>query len=706
MKTWSFIVILMALLVIPVKYAFSDNSDLVKAAAEGNIVAVRSLIEQGKSVESRDKKGKTALIAASQNGHTVLVKLLLDKGAAVDAKTLRGSTAFYYAVQNHHIDSFKLLQANGADVNNINLNQFSPLSVAITNRDEKMVRLLLDYGADPNSQPAGQPLLTEALVRGSAEIFRTLVDKGANVNAARERYGDTPLMIAVAMQRMAAVKLLISRGANIRAKDTDGKSVLHWLVCNTSSKDENIKLLQLLLDNNADYNGQAKSLVGFRNDSTPLMCAVRRDFHKSVNTLLAKQPDVNRKDQGGHTALYYATEKNNLEMVKALLRYGANPAQEAELKRQARMRNEIGKTLLTALQPSLEADSEQCPKYKEKFTKQESVGKVKRYQSVMNVNPLRSQNFPVAKVEVLSAIPPVGSRFSLSPDGKWLVVREKNIKTPQEKSQRLVVFDIVKQQPHFFSVKSNYYLDEDRWLFDSSHYELSDRQRQVIDVSSGKPQLGIASKSQRRSEQLFAGGDPCPWRNSKGQVVLSRPNPDKQKLVWSADGKIMYSLQDSGNDKYYLVAQRGREIKKLIRHSAKWLRDNDRFYTRMVKETVAADKRAKFEKFKSMLQGMPLKKLTASHFVLSPNDRYLYYRIGPAGGSGFFALPSRDIVVDLKSKPIHVWYIDNSPWGAPQWHPNGRDLYFINQNATAQSDPNFPPMRQPNQWRLSVVRFP
>lgn len=706
MKIMSFIVILMALLVGQIKHAVSDNVGLVKAAAEGNITVVRSLLEQGKSVDSKDQKGKTALISASQHGHTALVKLLLSKGATVDAKTSRGSTAFYYAAQNHHVDSLKLLQASGANVNNINLNEFSPLSVAITNRDEKMVRLLLDYGADPNSQPAGQPLLTEALSRGSAKIFRELLDKGADVNAVRRGYGDTPLMLAVAMQRMAAVKLLLSRGANIRVKDVDGKSVLHWLVCNTYSKEENIKLLQLLLDKNADYNGQAKSLVGFRDDSTPLMCAVQRDFQKSVKALLARRADVNRKDKDGHTALYFAATKNNLTMVTELLRHGANPALDTELKRQARMRTEIGEILLTALQPSLETGSNKCPEYKEKSTKERSVADVKHYQPVTNLDPLKSQNFPVAKVEVLSTIPAVGNRFSLSPDGKWLVVRENNIKTPQEKSKRLVVFDIVKKQPFFFSVKSNYYLAEDSWLFDSSHYELNNRQRHVIDVSSGRPQLRIPLKSERRSEQLFAGGDPCPWRNSKGQVVLSRPNPDKKKIVWSADGKVNYSLQASGKDKYYLIAQRGRAAKKLIRHSAKWLRDNNRLYTEMEKEALTAGKRAKFEKFKNMLQGRPLQKLSAGRFVLSSNDRYLYYRIGPAGGSGFFGLPNRDIIVDLKSTPIQVWYIDNTPWGTPQWHPNGRDLYFINQNATLESDSNFPPLRQPRHWRLSVVRLP
>ncbi len=676
---------------------------MVKAAGAGDTAAVLKYLERGMPIELSDQKGKTALIAASQHGHTALVKLLLDKRASVNASTTSGSTAFYYAAQNHHINSLKLLQAKGADINTTGRTGFGPLSVAVTNRDEQVVRLLLGYGADPDLKLVGSPLLTEAIGRDSVGIIQALVEKGANVNATRDVYGDTPLMIAVARQQMETVKLLLSRGANIRAKDADNKSVLHWLLCNTFSKNENTKLLALLLNKGADYDVKAKSLVGFKDGSTPLMCAVRRDFQKSVNTLLARRPDVNRKNKAGHTALYYAVEERNVAMVEVLLSHGANPALEAEVEREARLKTEIGRMLLTALQPTLEVKSGKCPEYKEKF-----ASSIKRYQPVMTLDPLKSQDFPVARVEVLNTIPPVGRKFSLSPDGKWLVVRENHRKTPQIKSPRLIVYDIVKQQSYFLSPKRKFYVDENRWSRDSSSYILGDRRRLIIDVSTGRPQLRMLSKSFSSRERLLAGGDPCPWRNNKGQVVLSRPDRDNRKLTWSADGKVVYSLQAGGNDKYYLIAQRGRKTKKLIRHSARWLRDHDPFFNEMEKEAVAvpADERARIEKFKKMILEIPLKKLSASQFSLSPNDRYLYYRIGQAGGAGFFGLPDRNIVVDLKSTPLQVWYINKTPWGTPQWHPNGRELYFIDQNKTAQPDPDFPPMRQPGRWGISVVRFP
>jgi ankyrin repeat protein len=687
------------LLVIPLQQTFADvASELVKAAAAGRSDAVLRYLDQGVSLESRDQKGKTALIAASQYGHTDLVKHLLRKGASIKARTTSGSTALYYAAQNHHIAVLELLHAKGAQVNIVNRHGFSPLGVAVTNRDKAVVQLLLDYGADPNTKLVGAPLLTEALTRDSNAIFQALLAKGADVNAVRDDYGETTLMIGVAMQRPDVVKLLLERGANIRAKDTSDKQVLHWLLCNTFSEGENITLLTLLLAQGADAGAPARSMVGFKDGSTPLMCAVRRDFQTSVTRLLANQVDVNHKDQDGHTALFYAVDEKNVPMVEQLLNHGADPTQEAALVQEARYTTDIGKLLLAALQPGLESKSDHCPAYVAK-----PIRRSQAQQPSVQRDPLKSQDYPLAEVAPLAGMPPVQEPFSLSPDGNWLVVREDHRKTPQVRSQRLVVYDLEKQQPYFFSPEADYRLAEDRWLFDSSRYVLSNRRKLMIDVTSGRPQLQTQAQPLPHTTPLFAGGDPCPWRNDAGQIVLIRPDRDDRTRVWSTDGKVVYSMQASGEDAYYLVAGHGKQIKELIRHGAKTLRER---HEAQLRHAVPAEKRAEFDRLRKQMGAMPLEKLSAGQFALSPNERYLYYRLGQAGGPAFFGLPDRHLVVDLKSTPVRVWQIDSKPWGTPQWHPNGYDLYFIDQNTTAASDPAFPPMRQPARWRLSVVRFP
>lgn len=70
---------------------------------------------------------------------------------------------------------------------------------------------------------------------------------------------------------------------------------------------------------------------GYRDDPrlTPLMNAARHDDLARVRTLLANGADVKAKTAQGETALYEAIERelnaNNLPVVDALLRAGANP---------------------------------------------------------------------------------------------------------------------------------------------------------------------------------------------------------------------------------------------------------------------------------------------------------------------------------------------------------------------------------------------
>ena len=54
---------------------------LVRAAEEGDIQYVRNLLDHGADINTRDKKGYTALIIATQYKYIVIIRLLLDRGA-------------------------------------------------------------------------------------------------------------------------------------------------------------------------------------------------------------------------------------------------------------------------------------------------------------------------------------------------------------------------------------------------------------------------------------------------------------------------------------------------------------------------------------------------------------------------------------------------------------------------------------------------
>ena len=54
------------------------ESELAAAARRGDIDSVRKFLEKRAEVDTRDSRGRTALMGAASNGHSEVVKILLD----------------------------------------------------------------------------------------------------------------------------------------------------------------------------------------------------------------------------------------------------------------------------------------------------------------------------------------------------------------------------------------------------------------------------------------------------------------------------------------------------------------------------------------------------------------------------------------------------------------------------------------------------
>ena len=80
-------------------YAFAagNESDLVAAAAGGDLSRVKTLLAAKVSANARGEDGVTALMAASHNGYEEVVGALLDAKADANARTSNGTTALMRA---------------------------------------------------------------------------------------------------------------------------------------------------------------------------------------------------------------------------------------------------------------------------------------------------------------------------------------------------------------------------------------------------------------------------------------------------------------------------------------------------------------------------------------------------------------------------------------------------------------------------------
>ena len=145
---------------------------LFKAAIEGDVVRVRTLLNQGADVNARNPAGATLLMSAvsiesryeeGRIGHSQVVSLLLSRGADVNAADKVGQTALMKALTGYASEwkvigattqIVRLLLAQGARVNVKDQEGRTPLVILLSNWDTQaeLVQLLLSKGADVNAR--------------------------------------------------------------------------------------------------------------------------------------------------------------------------------------------------------------------------------------------------------------------------------------------------------------------------------------------------------------------------------------------------------------------------------------------------------------------------------------------------------------------------------------------------------------------------
>ena len=118
---------------------------LVRAAEEGDIQYIRNLLDHGADINTRDKKGYTALIIATQYKYIVIIRLLLDRGADPNISSVYGDTSLIYASFGGRTDIVRLLLRYGADPNIQNRYGETALDKAVQFEYDDIAELIQDH---------------------------------------------------------------------------------------------------------------------------------------------------------------------------------------------------------------------------------------------------------------------------------------------------------------------------------------------------------------------------------------------------------------------------------------------------------------------------------------------------------------------------------------------------------------------------------
>lgn len=93
------------------------NATLFSAADKGCEALARRLLDDGASLDARDRLGAKPLARAAAAGQLEIVTLFIERGAPIEARDLDGSSALYKAAETGRLPMARLLIERGADVN-------------------------------------------------------------------------------------------------------------------------------------------------------------------------------------------------------------------------------------------------------------------------------------------------------------------------------------------------------------------------------------------------------------------------------------------------------------------------------------------------------------------------------------------------------------------------------------------------------------
>jgi ankyrin repeat protein len=118
------------------------NAQLLIAAKNGELQAVRSLISQATDVNVRDQYGWTPLLWAAMNGHTEMVRVLLVSGANPNTRNKYEWTPLMWAAGQGYSEIVRSLLSFGARINAQDRNGWTALMWAVDGKHSEVVSIL------------------------------------------------------------------------------------------------------------------------------------------------------------------------------------------------------------------------------------------------------------------------------------------------------------------------------------------------------------------------------------------------------------------------------------------------------------------------------------------------------------------------------------------------------------------------------------
>ena len=154
--------------------------------------------------------------------------------------------------------------------------------------------------------------LVRACRAGNLEMARAAIRAGADVNVRADKFGDTPLFIAVDSNERPMVKLLVAAGADVNARADNGLPVL-ILACTHDLRGGALHLIK----------SGANPNVRWRKHSNESPLHVTH-YPAVVKALIKAGADVNARDALGRTPLVHLVLTSEWQSARILIAAGVD----------------------------------------------------------------------------------------------------------------------------------------------------------------------------------------------------------------------------------------------------------------------------------------------------------------------------------------------------------------------------------------------